>query len=266
MTLKGGLGLVFVELRRHIRQTWSYRLDMLGDWLLWLVAFPVMMLVFDAVAGGYTPVAQARSLIGFLLWDLCFGVIARTTREVVEESRQGTLEQTLLAAPPPQWLFSARLLAETMVRVVRTGVLGLLLASGLGLSFQVNAVFWAVLLFTVMVSWGVSLVLGGLALVHKEIGSFIGILSLLAVLATGALVPLNALGGMYVWIRLLVPTAWGIEAARSAALTDASWQTFWFDFTWLGLGVQAGVFLLLGVWSFHWGLRKAQEEGSLGVY
>lgn len=258
--------LTGVELRRQLKQAWSYRLDAVGDWFMWLVAFPVMMWVFDAVAGGYTLEDQARSLIGFLFWDLCFGLIAETTREVLGESRQGTLEQTLLTATPPLKLFGARLLAETIVRVVRTGMLGILLASVLGVSFQVNAVFWVVLLFTVVMSWGVSLVLGGLALVYKEIGSFIGILSLLAVLATGALVPLNALGWIYAWIKVLVPTAWGIEAARSAVLTAASWQTLWSDFTWLGLGVQAGVFLLLGVWSFRWGIRRAQEEGTLGVY
>ena len=258
--------LFWVECRRHWLHVWSYRLDFLGELVLWLVAFPLMMVIFAGVAGGYGQVAQWASLIGFLVWDLNMGVLAAITREVAQQAREGTLEPLFLSPLPPLLLFSLRLLAAFVIQGIRTLLLGLLLVLILQLPLTLSAPALPVLLLTLFGTYGVGLLLGGIALVYKEIASVIGIITLLAVLATGALVPLDGLGPSFILLKVFVPTTWGIDALRNVLIGGASWSALWQDGTWLGLATQAVVFPLLGAILFQRGVTKAQQQGALGTY
>ena len=68
--------LFLAELRRYMRLRWSYRLNIVSWVILWLVAFPLLMSTFDAVAGGYAMERRQASLIGFLLWDWSMALLA----------------------------------------------------------------------------------------------------------------------------------------------------------------------------------------------
>lgn len=260
------LTILGAELRRTWRRTWSYRFDTLGEMIMWLVAFPLMMVLFGGVAGEYGPEARSASLIGFLVWDLCLGVPTALTQDVSRESREGTLETLFLAPLSPTVLFSLRILAAFLIQLVRTLALGLILVVLLGLSIGVSGSAFLVLALTVAGAYGVGLMLAGVALVHKEVAGLVGTLSLLAVLATGALVPLNSLGALFTALRLIVPTTWGIDALRAVMLGSEGWGTLWADGTWLGLSVQALAFVGLGVLVFRRGIVRARIEGTLGSY
>jgi ABC-2 type transport system permease protein len=255
-----------VECRRHWQQVWSYRLDFLGGMALWLVTFPLMMIIFAGVAGGYPQTAQWASLIGFLVWDLNMGVLAAVTREVAQEAREGTLEPLFLSPVPPLLLFSLRLLAAFVIQAVRTLLLGLLLMVILQLPLTMSGPAFPVLLLTLVGTYGIGLLLGGIALVYKQIASLIGVITLLAVLATGALVPLDGLGTPFLLLKFFVPTAWGIDALRVVLIGGASWWALWQDGTWLGLTIQAIVFTLLGATVFQRGVEQARVQGTLGAY
>ena len=261
------LTLFSAELRRTWRQTLSYRFDAVSTLALWLVAFPLLLAVLDSVTGGYSDEERLASLIGFLVWNLCLGVLASTAREIESEAKEGTLEPALLSPLSPQRLLTARVSASFVIEGVLTLVLGVLLLVILRLpppplSGPAIAVFALTLLSTL----GASLALGGLTLVYKQIGSVIGIVVLLAVLFTGALVPLDPLGPIFTVFKWLIPTVWGIDALRETLLYGATWSSLWADGVWQGLVLQAALFLLLGVEVLQWGFRHAQRHGSLAAY
>lgn len=258
--------LFAAELRRQWQQSWSYRFDLLGDLLLWLISFPLLLVLFAGVADGYGRQEQMAALIGFLVWNLTMSVISATTRDLVQEMRTGTLEPLLLSPVSPLLLFPLRVVAAFATQALRTLLLGALLMLVLRLPIVFNGAALAVLLLTVTGALGVGLLLGGIALVHKQIASLIGVISLLALLVTGALVPLNSLGTTFVVLKWVVPITWGIDALRAVLLENASWIMLWHDFTWLGLSFQAFLFVLLGSWVFQWGLQQARRDGSLAAY
>ena len=266
MMFKVHLQLFLTELRREWQAWWSYRFQALSTTILWLVAFPFMMVTFDSVAGGYGPDRRLASLIGFLVWNLCMGVLSTVAESVTTEARQGTLESVLLAPISPLTIFSLRLTAVFIRQAVETAVLGLALTLILGLSFTLSGPALLVILLTILSVAGVGLALGGVALVYKRIDSVVAVITLLAVLFTGALVPLNSLGSLFQVLKYTLPTTWGIDALRHVMIEGASWITLWHDGVWVGLGVQTAVFLLFGCILFNWGFQRALRQGSLGTY
>ncbi len=260
------LHLLIAELRRSIFRLWSYRVDTLGKLALWLVAFPILMVIFASVAPNFDAQARAASLLGFLVWNLCIGALSSITEEVTVEARTGTLEAVLLSPVAPVNLFVLRTVTFLIVQGVQTIVLGLILGMILDVPLKVVSVTPVLLGLTLLGTVGVSLALGGVALIYKQTASLVSVVSLLALLATGALVPLNSLQGVFLLLKWFVPTAWGIDALRNATLYGATWQTLLADNTLVGLVIQSAVFLALGFVTFRRSFKRARQQGTLGEY
>jgi len=258
--------LFWGELRRDVRAWWSYRVQVFSSLVLWLVAFPFMIATFEGVAKGYSAERQLASLIGFLVWELCASVLSATTESVTAEAQQGTLESVILAPVSPVLTFSLRLTAVMTRQAIETLLLGFILAFLLGLYMMPNVLSLLVVLLTLLGVSGMGLALGGLALVYKSVDSVVAVVSLLAVLYTGALVPLNSLGIVFTFLKLLLPMTWGIDLLRQTLINGATWSQLWASGALPGLGLQSAVFLTLGIVVFRWGLHCAQEKGSLGSY
>ena len=258
--------LFLAELRRDMRVWWSYRLNALSSFGLWLVAFPFMMLTFDSVSGGYGSDQRLASLIGFLVWELCMSVLVATVDSVTEEARQGTLESVMLTPVSQSVIFSLRIMVVFIRHTVETIVLGLALAFILDLSFTLSGLALLVMGLTIVSVAGVGLGLGGLAMVYKSIDSVVGVVTLLAVLFTGALVPLNRLGIVFNILKYLLPTTWGIDTLRAIIINDITGTSFLTDGALLGMSLQAIVFFGLGLLLFNWGFHRSQIQGGLGTY
>lgn len=254
------------EIRRQLRLSWSYRFEMFGEVALWLVAFPVMMLIFESVATKYDKMTQTATLFCFVVWDLCFGVIVTTVQGMTQESRQGTLESVFLSPIEPILLVSVRTSAAFIVRMVRSLLLALLLALLLDLPVQMSGEVWLVIGIMIATAYGLTLLLGGIALIHKEVGSIIGIVSLLATLATGVLVPLNSLGIYFDLMKLFVPFAWGMDTLRTTIMVSSFGSSSINISTWAALSVQSALLIILGVIIFRQSYQRARVDNHLGSY
>lgn len=258
--------LFLSELRRYLRVYWSYRLDAVTWLLLWIFAFPLLMVTFDSVAGGYGLSGRQASLLGFLLWDWSMSVLQAGAGFVATESREGTLENVVLAPIPLAATTAFRILSSLLVMGGQTLLLGTVLAILMGIPLGISGTSILVVLLTLSGVGGLSLALGGLALRYKQIDSLVSIFTLLALVLTGALVPLNQLSGVYAILRVIMPTTLGIEALRATALNGANWSTFVADGTWLGLTIQTGLYIALGIVIFNRSFRHACRDGNLAAY
>jgi ABC-2 type transport system permease protein len=258
--------LFLAELRRDIRHWWSYRLNTLSSMGLWLVAFPFMMLTFDSVAGGYGPEQRLASLIGFLVWELSAGVLVAATDSVTEEARQGTLESVFLTPVSPLVIFSLRMGSAFTRKAIETTALGLVLMLILNLPFVLNGPALFVTGMMIVSVAGLGLALGGLAMVNKAVDSVVSVVALLAVLFTGALVPINSLSIVFGAAKYLLPTTWGIDALRGILVKQLEWSELGQSGVVIGMSVQALLFLFLGIIVFSWSIRRAKIQGSLGAY
>ncbi len=260
------LYLFWNEFRRALLVRWSYRLDALSWLIIWGIAFPLILLMFDSVAGGYGADQKAASLIGFLVWDLCMGTMTATTQMIQAEAQEGTLEVVLISPISPIAIALLRVVAVFARQLIETIVLGGFLLWLLGLEIPFSGAAWLVLLLTIVGVVGVGLFLGGLALIYKHLTSVVGVIGLLALFFTGAILPLNELGVVFTLLKYSLPTTWGIEALRLTTLAGVTTASLWEDGNLMGLLLQAMVFLLGGLYAFRWGFSRAQQQGRLGSY
>lgn len=258
--------LLVAEIRRYLFRLWSYRVDTFGELALWLVAYPILIVIFSSAAPTFDAEARTASLIGFLVWNLCIGALSSITNEVATEAREGSLEAVLLSPVPPVGLFAMRTLAFLLVQGLQTSILGLIFVFLLDAPLRLTGLAFFLLGLTVLGALGASFALGGATIVHKQTASIVSVVSLLALLGTGALVPLNSLGPVFLWLKWLAPTAWGIDAMRAVILHGATWQSLTADFTLLGLTVQSLALLVCGCLIFQWGVKRAQRQGALSEY
>ena len=262
---------LYSELRREWLLWRAYRVNAISSLVMWGAIFPILLVTVQSVAANsgvsFGPEEQAQSLIGFIVWKLCMGVLVAIPGMIEEETRTGTLENVLLSTYLPfRTLFFYRILARSLRSLLET----LLLAAALMLLFRLPLPFppaaWVVTLLTLAGVWGVGYAVAGLALTQKAVGSVTSLLANLAFLISGALVPLEPVGMVYSVLKLVVPMTWGIELLRDVVLNGATLPQLLQSDALLGLGVQTAVFLLAGLFVFNLSLQQARRMGELGAY
>ncbi len=262
---------LYSELRREWLLWKAYRVNAISSLVMWGVIFPILMLTVQSAAAYsgvyYSPEQLAESLIGFIVWKLCMGVLVAIPAMVEEEARTGTLENVLLATHLSfRALFFLRILARSLRSFLET----LLLAFALMLLFRLPLPFppaaWIILLLTLAGVWGVGYLVAGLALIHKAVSSVTSLMANLAFLISGAMIPLDSLGMLYTVLKLLFPMTWGIELLRDVVLNGTTLIELLKSGELIGLALQTAVFLMIGLVVFGRGLQRVRQTGELGSY
>lgn len=84
----------------------------------------------------------------------------------------------------------------------------------------------------------------------------------LALLFSGALAPLDGLGGLFVLMKYSFPMTWGIALLRQLAVSDG----VQFSGGVIGFGAQSVVMLSIGGLAFSACLQRAKQQGALAVH
>lgn len=262
---------LYSELRREWLLWWAYRVNAVSSLIMWGAIFPILLITVQSVANNsgvpFGPEEQAQSLIGFIVWKLCMGLLVAIPEMVEEEARTGTLESVLLASSLPfHTLFFYRILARSLRSLLETLLLtiALVLIFRLPLSFSPTA--WVVSGLTLAGIWGVGYAVAGLSLIQKAVSSVTGLLANLAFLISGALVPLEPLGEFYTFLKLIFPMTWGIEILRDVMLDGVTLGESIRSGALLGLAAQTTIFLFLGLRVFTAAIRQTRRSGELGTY
>lgn len=260
------------ELRREFLVWRSYRVNAISSLLMWGVIFPILLVTVQSVVNANTAVGfgereRAESLIGFLVWNLCMGVLRAIPLMVAEESRTGTLENVLTSTYLPfGTLFALRILARSLRSILETALLGLVLVLFFRLPLIPSFTAVLVALLTLAGTCGVGMALAGLAMIYKSVSSVTGLVANLAFLISGALVPINALGLVFTALKLFFPTTWGIDVLRGVVLNGDSLAVLLRGGALPGLLLQTGLMLAIGWLVFNISLQRARTNGVLGVY
>ena len=261
----------YPQLRSEMRREWlvwySYRFNTISSLVMWGAIFPVLLLILQNVVntaepGQFGVREQVASLIGFLVWHLCMRVLAEMPEMMAEEARTGTLESVVVSSQISLvQLLLLRVLARSTRSVLETILLGVVLAWLFDLPLAMSLTAVVVVTITLLGTWGVGLLLMGLALLHKAVGSVTSLVTNLAFLVSGAFVPINGLGWLFTFLKLFFPTTWGIDLLRQAMLDG-----FVAGASLLGLASQTVLLLGSGIFIFRWTLKLAKERGVLGSY
>lgn len=267
--------MISMTLYSEFRREWflwrAYRVNAISSLVMWGVIFPILLVTVQSVAinsgVNFGSVQQAQSLIGFLVWKLCMGVLIAVPAMIEEEAQTGTLENVMLSTHLPfRTLFFCRILARSLRSLLETLLLAMVLLLVFRLPLAFSPATWLVTGITLAGVWGVGYGIAGLALLYKSVSSVTGLLVNLSFLISGALVPLDSLGLLYLTLKLLFPMTWGIEILREIVLNEATLLELMRAGALPGLVLQTAAVLVSGLFIFERALKKARYSGELGSY
>ncbi len=259
------------ELRREFHIWRSYRLNAFSSLIMWGIIFPILLVTVQNVARDagveFGPRQQASSIIGFLVWNLCVGVLVTIPYMVEEEARTGTLENVMVSSFVSfTALFFFRIVARTIRSLLETILLAVMLVFVFRIDISLSPTALLIIFLTLAGVWGVGYALAGLTIVYKAVGSITSMVGNLAFLISGALVPINGLGMIFTILKYVFPMTWGIDLLRSVLLGNENLVTLIRNGELPGLLFQTIALITIGLIIFNKNLGRVKERGELSSY
>ena len=259
--------VLFLNEAQRFAALWrSYRWSTISSVVVHAIIFPVLMLLFDSLAtrygSDYGAARQLQSLIGFLVWYLCMKLMVAIPTMVEEESVVGTLENITLTTVAFQKTLILRTVVITLRLVLETALLATVLSLALGLTLSFTAATSFITLLLLLGSCGVGFALAGLALLYKSVSSVSSVIGNLALLLSGALVPVDSLGTIFTFLKYGFPMTWGISLLRQVAFLPGFVNVA----ELAGLTLQTLLTFGVGWLIFSTCLQQSRQQGALASY
>ncbi|MFL5626685.1 MAG: ABC transporter permease [Ktedonobacteraceae bacterium] len=255
---------IFNETYKRLLIIWDYRFNILTQ--LVTVAFIFIGATFF-LGGGKFDTKQLPSLfLGYLVWFYARIVILTTSEDLMSEAQSGTLEQMYMSPVPTELLVLGRMLAT----LVSTTIMVLLASISLIWLMHINIPMrWEglpVLILTLVGLFGFSLMLGGAALVFKQIEALADLLQNALLFLTGSLLPVSHFPNWLATFTKTLPITQGIIVIRNIMLGGQSLSSAWSDGSLIWLAMHSTLYLCAGWLLFKWCERIAKKQGSLSHY
>ncbi len=246
-------------IKRYAIELKRYYFNTLSMLVSFYFIFLLLFLGIRSVSGPQFGSALSGMVVGFSVFYLTIYSYAELSWVLIQEAQQGTLEQLSMSPLGFGAVLIARIIAALMFRVVIMFALLILLMATTGRWLSVDLLtVLPLLLLTVASAQGVGFVMGGLALVFKQIQASLGILQFVFVALIAA--PLDR----FPMLKYL-PLSWGTHLIGRAMIGNTRlWKMGGPDV--LLLVANAIFYFGAGFAIFKLFERVARNRGLLGHY
>ncbi len=256
------LFLFFVEIKRSWIELWRYSAEIIGGVVALTAVFYGLFLSARYIAGPALQFGDRLDsiIVGYVLWSLVLFVMAAISGSLQREAQTGTLEQIFLSPFGAPTVFLVRAAASLSIQLlINLVVLGIIMVlTGRFLSFP--PVLVLPLLTLLLGAYGLSMAMGAMALLLKQVQQLLGIFNfaLLFVLT----VPVETWTGTARLWGLLLPMAPGAGILRSLMAQGKP-----LDISLLAIsGLNGLLYFGIGLALFHQAERLAKRQGKLSGY
>jgi ABC-2 type transport system permease protein len=185
---------------------------------------------------------------------------------LVREQNTGTIELLLVSPVRSGTLVAGMFLFPLILGVIQVVAL---LGVGMGLAgsgISVGGLLLAtpVMALTTATFAAVGIAAAGVLILAKRGDPLTGPFSLLSMLFSGAIFPLDVLPGWIQPLGYLIPAAWGVRATREILLSDAGWQDVLPEV--IALALFSVVFMVVGLRLLRRCLEIGRRDALLGGY
>ena len=260
--------LFLAELRRSLTMMRRYPVNTVSTIAVMWMFFIGLVYGSKAIAGAIGPRSAATtgtSLVGFLVWFYAITAVMGIAGEMWGEAQTGTLEQVYLSPFGPPLIFITRQVAGLLLSTAQ--MVGVAMLTILVTKISVH---WAlgemipILLITMFGLYGVGLMLGGLALIFKQIGNFLMILQFALLFITMS--PIETLHGTARTIAMVFPLSQGAALLRGIASGRESFASQWHNHGIQSLILCSIIYMVLGLIAYHLLDGMARKRGTIGQY
>lgn len=247
--------------KRNFLFIWRYPFNLVAEVISLLLIFYVIFFGAQALVGGNSAFGTTLEgvVMGFMLWTfllIAYGDLAWT---FVQEAQQGTLEQLYMSPLGFLWVAFSNVIGWLLINFAITfGMLLVMMATtGRWLHLDVASVI-PLMLLTVWAVYGFGFLMGGLALVFKQVQGALQILQ-------------------FVWLGLIAapldqfpllkyaPVSWGTHLLGRVMIGGESIFNLPSN-DLLFLVLNSAFYFALGLLGFKLFERVARDRGLLGHY
>lgn len=256
------LELFFAELRRAWIQFIRYPFEAVGGIFITTTIFYGLFLSAKYVAGPSLQLGDRFDaiVVGYVLWTLVLFIAADLASGLQIESQTGTLEQLFISPFGAVVIFFMRAIADLVIQLILIVIILFILIALTGSRIAFPPILILPLLTIILGAYGLSFLMGSLALLLKRVQQVLGIFqfALLFVLAT----PTEEWTGWGQVARWLIPMTGGAGLLRDLMARGKGLNGLEFGFA-LANGF---AFLAIGLAVFHFCEQRVKRQGNLGGY
>lgn len=254
----------FNETYKRLLIIWDYRFNIITN--LVTVGFIFIGATFFLGGGSFDSKQLPTLFLGYLVWFYARIVILTTSEDLMGEAQSGTLEQMYMSPAPTELLILGRMLATLISTTIMVALTSIVLIFLLGIHIPIRWEGLPVLILTLIGLFGFSLMLGGAALVFKQIEALADLLQNALLFLTGSLLPVSRFPNWLDAITRTLPITQGIIVIRNIMLGGQSLSSAWADGSLIWLCIHSAIYLCAGWLLFKWCERIAKQQGSLSHY
>ncbi len=256
------LRLLAIEFKRSLLMLARYPMELFGQIVVITLIFYGLFLGARYIAG---PTAQFGErldalVVGYVLWTLVLFSIGQMSWGIMEEAREGTLEQVFLTQYGPVKVYLARNAAGLLINLGLNLIILLIIMALTGARVRLDPLALLPLFGVLLASYGVGFLLGAAALYFKRIQAFLQISQF--VLMFLIMTPFEQLPGLFRLLGFVLPMAPGVGMMRGLMARGEA-----FDPALFMIALANGFFYLgLGLVLFSRMVRLVKQRGMLGGY
>lgn len=255
------LALTAAMFKRYAIELKRYYFNTLSMMVSFYLIFVLVFYGARTFAGGQAGFGDtlAGIVVGFMVFYIVIYAYGELSWVLMAEASQGTLEQLSMSPLGLGRVLVVRILAALVYRVGIMLAFLLLMMATTGQWLRLDLVtLLPLLVFTIASAQGLGFVMGGFALVFKQVQATLGILQFAFVGLLAA--PIDRLP----WLKYL-PLSWGNDLVRRAMIDGVSiFAMPAADL--LFLVANGAAYFGLGFLGFKFFERRARERGLLGHY
>lgn len=254
----------FNETYKRLLIIWDYRFNIITH--LVTVGFIFIGATFFLGGGQFNSKQLPSLFLGYLVWFYARIVILTTSEDLMGEAQSGTLEQMYMSPTTSELLVLGRVLATLISTTIMVALTSIALTLLLGIHIPLRWEGLPVLIVTLIGLFGFSLMLGGAALVFKQIEALADLLQNALLFLTGSLLPVSHFPNWLEAFTKTLPITQGIIVIRNVMLGGQSLFSTWADGSLIWLCINSAIYLCAGWLIFKWCERIAKQQGSLSHY
>ena len=214
---------------------------------------------------GYGGDVISYVVLGSMGWTFLWTIVDSASNSMMQEMRLGTFEVILLTPTSPIFV----VLAYTLWGILMSsaGIILVLLTSIIAFDVVVHPNYllsFFVLLICIVMMSGFGLMVGGLNVYVKHVGAVVEVIQRISYFLCGVVFPVSVLPQIIQPISKFLPFYHALNTLRLSLSVNPPLETLISQI--LFLSILAVISILIGVFIFKIGLKKARKEGTLAFY
>lgn len=261
--MKGFLNAVKWELILSFKEYARYKIGLLMDIIVFTWTFVAVYLfgVNKAFSGFYSVDGVSGGVlvvIGYVFWQNASTALGYVTSAISNETSLGIFENRLQSKYPLEIILFCKLLAANIIHIL--SYIAIIIVGEFMVGFKVRDVCYILLAIifsyiTIAGMFGMGMIIAGITLIEKKVGSFIIVIQTILLFLSNALSPSR---GDLVY---LLPFTSGIELVRRLYLKQGGELKYIVMYVLVNM-----IWYAIGVTAFRVLLKHERENGTFDNY